>query len=319
MKKIIALPLLFLLGVSLYSCTKEVELDLPPFVEKVVVEGRIEPGMPPFVILTRTRDFYGETGLDALANSFVHDAVITVSDGATSVTLTEICADNIDPDLLPLVSEILGIDPEQLAAINFCAYVSLSLDFVGEVGKTYSLSVQVGDDTYTSQTSLLAPPVIDSLYFQVEPNRIEHGFGWTVLNDNAATYNGYFFEMKRIHKNSLGEQADQFFRHSLNSAFDDTFFNGLTFKFAFTNIGSYRDDDIPDEFKGFFRTNDTVVIKLSSLDYNVFKFNEMKLVQVASEGNPFASPTYIPTNIQGGAIGCWAGFSPIYDTLICVP
>lgn len=318
MKNIIVF-LLISLGVFLFSCTKEVLLDLPPFSEKVVVDGRIEPGMPPLVILTRTRDFYGETSLDALANSFVHDAVVTVSDGSSTVTLTEICANNIDPDLLPLVSEILGIDPEQLTAINFCAYVGLSLDFVGVVGKNYTLNIQAGNDSYTSQTSLLPPPVIDSLYFQIEQNRIEHGFGWSVLNDNPATYNAYFFEMKRIHKNSQGEQADQFFRHSLNSAFDDTFFNGLTFKFGFTNIGSYRDDDIPQEFKGFFRTNDTVVIKLSSLDYDVFKFHEMKLVQVASEGNPFASPTYIPTNIQGGAIGCWAGFSPRYDTLICIP
>lgn len=313
--------LIFILFVSavLSSCTKEVQLDLPQFVEKVVVEGRIEPGMPPFVILTRTNDFYGSSGIDALANSFVRNAIVTVSDGSNSVVLTEICANDIDPDLLPLVSEILGIDPEELSTINFCAYVSLSLDFVGEVGKTYSLKVEVGDDIYTSQTKLLPPPVIDSLYFLIEPNQIEHGFGWCVLNDNASTYNGYFFETKRIHKNLQGEQADQFFRYSLSSAFDDTFFNGLTFKFGFTNVGSYRDEEIPDEFKGFYRTNDTVVIKTSSLDYDVFKFHEMKLVQITSEGNPFASPTYIPTNIKGGAIGCWAGFSPRYDTLICIP
>jgi hypothetical protein len=309
----------FCFGAILVSCTKEVELELPPFVEKVVVEGRIETGMPPFVILTKSRDFYGETGLDELANSFVHDAQITVSDGSNTVTLIEICANDIDPDLLPLVSEILGIDPEQLSLINFCAYTSLSLDFVGEVGKTYALNIQFEGETYTSQTTLAPAPVIDSLYFLIEPSKQEHGFGWCVLNDNAATYNGHFFEMKRIHKNSLGEQADQFFRHSLSSAFDDTFFNGLTFKFGFTNIGSYRDDDIADEFKGYYKTNDTVVVKLSSLDYAVFKFHEMKLIQVASEGNPFASPTYIPSNIEGGAMGCWAGFSPVFDTLICVP
>jgi hypothetical protein len=36
-------------------------------------------------------------------------------------------------------------------------------------------------------------------------------------------------------------------------------------------------------------------------------------------GNPFASPTNIQTNIKGGALGVWAGFSTFYDTLICVP
>lgn len=303
----------------LASCTKEVMLDVPPFVEKVVVEGRIEPGMPPLVILTRTNELFGESGFDALANSFVHNAIVTVSDGTNSVTLTEICANNIDPDLLPLVSELLAIELDQLTSLNFCAYVSLDLSFVGEVGKTYSLKIELEEEVFTSQTSLLPPPVIDSLYFLIEPNREEHGFGWCVLNDDPNTYNAYFFETRRIHQNSQGQPADAFFRHSLNSAFDDSFFNGLTFKFGFTNIGSYRDDDIPQEFRGFYRVGDTVVVKLSSLDFDVFKFHEMKLVQVASEGNPFASPAFVPSNIQGGAIGCWSGFSPIYDTLICLP
>ena len=311
--------LLFAFGLSLYSCTKEVKLELPEFVEKIVVDGRIEPGMPPFVILTKTKDIYGATGIDALANAFVHDAVITVSDGTNSVVLTEICANDIDPDLLPLVSEILGIEPEQLAGINFCAYVGLDLNFEGEVGKTYSLKVEVEGKVFTSETQLAAPPVIDSLYFQIEPDEIEHGLGWGVLSDNISTYNGYFFEAKRIHQNALGEETDQTFKSSLNSAFDDTFFNGLTFKFAFENIGSFEDEEIPDEFRGLFKQNDSVVIKLSSLDFKVFEFYEMKLVQAGSQGNPFASPSYIPTNIVGGAIGCWAGFSPTYDTLVCTP
>lgn len=316
MNKLIIYTAVFFAGLS--SCTKEIILDLPPFVEKVVVEGRIETGMPPYVFLTKTKDIYGPTGPDALAGSFVHDAIVKVSDGTTTVTLTEICANDIDPDLLPLVSEFLGIDAEQLVTLNFCAYISLDPDFVGQVGKTYSLSVQVGDEIYTSQTELLPPPVIDSLYFQIEPNRIEHGFGWCVLNDNPSIYNAYFFESKRIHLNDQGEPADPFFRNSLSSAFDDAFFNGLTFKFAFTNIGSYR-DDTPDEFRGFYKTNDTVVIKMSSLDYKVFKFYEMKLQQVANEGNPFSNPAFVPTNIEGGAIGCWSGFSPRYDTLVCTP
>jgi hypothetical protein len=313
------LILLGFISLHLFSCTKEVELELPPFVEKVVVEGRIEPGLPPFVILTKTNDFYGSTGLDALTNSFVHDAVITVSDGTNSITLTEICADNIDPDLLPLISEILGIDAEQLTSINFCAYVGLDLNYIGEVGKTYNLKIEVGGKTFTSETRLLEPPVVDSVYYDVEQGQTSHGFGWCVLNDNVNNYNGYFLQTRRIHKNSLGVEADEFFKYSLSSAFDDKFFNGLTFKFAFTNIGSYSDDEIEDEYKGYFEDNDTVVVKLSALDYDVFKFYEMKLIQLGSEGNPFASPTYIPSNIRGGAVGCWAGFSPRYDTLVCLP
>jgi hypothetical protein len=318
MNKIVYLPA-FIVFLLTQACTKEVVLELPPFQQKIVVDGRIETGLPPLVILTKTQDLYGPTDFGALAGSFVNNAIITVSDGTSSIVLTEICANTIDPDLLPLVSELLGIEPDVILALNFCAYVGLDPNFVGQVGKTYSLNISLGDQVFTSETTLNPVPVVDSLYFKIEPNFTEHGFGWCVLNDNPNTYNGYFFQMRRIHLNSQGEPADAFFQSSISSAFDDTFFNGLTFKFGFGNIGSRRDEDTPSEFRGYFKTNDTVVIKFSSLDFPTFKFHELKYIQMSSGASPFASPTYIPTNIEGGAIGCWAGFSPRYDTLICVP
>jgi hypothetical protein len=61
-----------------------------------------------------------------------------------------------------------------------------------------------------------------------------------------------------------------------------------------------------------------VVIKLSKLSPNVYDYLEKKYLQLQTNGNPFASPTFIPTNITGGAIGVWAGFSPSFDTLYCV-
>jgi len=36
-------------------------------------------------------------------------------------------------------------------------------------------------------------------------------------------------------------------------------------------------------------------------------------------GNPFATPTNIPSNIEGGALGIWVGLSPSVDTLYCQP
>jgi hypothetical protein len=48
-----------------------------------------------------------------------------------------------------------------------------------------------------------------------------------------------------------------------------------------------------------------------------FDFFEKKYSQMFSGGNPFATPLNIPSNIKGGALGIWVGFSPWYDTLIC--
>ena len=49
-----------------------------------------------------------------------------------------------------------------------------------------------------------------------------------------------------------------------------------------------------------------------------FDFFEKKRRQISSNGSPFASPINVPTNISGGALGIWAGFSPYYDTLYCI-
>ena len=49
----------------------------------------------------------------------------------------------------------------------------------------------------------------------------------------------------------------------------------------------------------------------------VADFFEKKYNQMYSGGNPFATPTNIPTNIKGGALGIWVGYSPWFDTLVC--
>ena len=82
---------------------------------------------------------------------------------------------------------------------------------------------------------------------------------------------------------------------------------------------SWGDTDVSDKNKGYYKIGDSVVVKFSKMDKPVYDFWESKILQIQNGGNPFASPTTIPTNISGGAIGVWAGFSPWYDTLVCAP
>ena len=53
--------------------------------------------------------------------------------------------------------------------------------------------------------------------------------------------------------------------------------------------------------------------------HRYIEYMEKKYTQMYSAGNPFATPINLPTNIVGGALGIWAGYSPWYDTLICIP
>ena len=87
MRKII---LIALAALAFISCEKEVEVDLPETEAKLVVEGVIEQGQPPIVLLTKSQSYFAPTDLGSIANIFVKDAVITVNDGTTTVTLSDV-------------------------------------------------------------------------------------------------------------------------------------------------------------------------------------------------------------------------------------
>jgi len=75
------------LPLFLWSCEKDIDIELKTNDEKIVVEGAIEQGIPPMVILTKSVGFFAPTDLESYKNSFIKNAIITVSDGTTSVVL----------------------------------------------------------------------------------------------------------------------------------------------------------------------------------------------------------------------------------------
>src|SRR5215217_9235615 len=63
------------------SCTKDITIFVPSQIHIMVVEGHIETGFPPYVLLTKSTDFYSTLYLDSLDNFYVHGAIIKVFDG----------------------------------------------------------------------------------------------------------------------------------------------------------------------------------------------------------------------------------------------
>ena len=93
--------------------------------------------------LTRTIGFLWGCGPFCHRRFYVRDAIITVSDGESSVELLEICLDDIPEELQPLVAEFFGIPVDSLGSIayNICVYTDPGLLFgapemIGETGKT---------------------------------------------------------------------------------------------------------------------------------------------------------------------------------------
>jgi hypothetical protein len=284
-----------------------VQIDIPGYKEQLVVDGRIETGQPAIVLLSKSSNVYSSTNYESYLNSFVDDAVVVLSNGTQTDTLTKICTDDLPPGLEQVAAGIFGIPAEILVNLHLCAYVSMNM--LGEVGKTYTMQISHQGKQYQASSKILNPTAADSLYWKPEGNFTDRGFSWVNLSDPAATSDSYLWEVKYL--------QDVQFSKTFNPYFNDKFFNGLTFEFAYENPMSFNDPNGNDAYRGYYQLGDTIVVKLSKIGGKEYNYFEKKYNQIYSGGSPFAVPTNIPTNIEGGALGVWVAYSPWIDTLIC--
>lgn len=310
----ILLSALFILS----SCTKEIVIDIPGYEEQIVIDGQIETDNPPFVLISKSKNIYAPTDLDAFLSGFVSGAIVTVSDGTTTVVLDEFCSDNLPPGSEAIVAGLLGVPEDELANYHICGYTTLNPAMFGQVGKTYALTVEVEGQTFTASTSIVNPTALNNLFWQPDGDLTDYGYAWATLADLGGQFDGYKWEVKRINQDSNGDPLDANFVEPFSPVFNDDFFDGLTFDFFYDNPQGYE-DGVLDEVAGLYPLGDTLVIKFSKMDETVYEFMEKKYTQLATAGNPFATPTNIPSNIEGGALGVWAGYAPTFDTLICQP
>lgn len=292
---------------ALWSCTKEVQIDIPGYKEQLVVDGRIETGQPAIVLLSKSSNVYSSTNYESYLNSFVDDAIVVLSNGTQTDTLTKICTDDLPPGLEQVAAGIFGIPAEILVNLHLCAYVSMNM--LGEVGKTYTLQIAHQGKQYSASSKIQAPVALDSLYWKPEGNFTDRGFSWAKLSDPANTADAYLWEVKYL--------QDAQFSKTFNPYFNDRFFNGLSFEFGYENPMSFQDTATNNPYRGFYKLGDTLVVKFSKMGNKEYNYFEKKYNQIYSGGSPFAVPTNIPTNIEGGALGIWVAYSPWIDTLVC--
>lgn len=298
------------------SCVKDVTLDLPPYNSKLVVEGQIQPGIPPFVILSNSLNLFAETSTSSLENNFITDAQVFVNNGIDTIQLDLFCTDSLPPQLIPIVAELLGYSPQELQSLHICAYSTMDPNWFGVVGMTYNLDIYHGSNLYQSTTSIQNPIPLDTIFWSERASLPGYGYMSATLSDPSAPGNAYRWQSKRLNTYSDGKPKDNSFLAPFNSSFDDQFFNGIQFTFFYDNPGSYKDSTISDAHEGYYAIGDTVVISWSTIDHEVFEFLRYQDAQVSNGGSPFSSPVNIPSNVSN-ALGLWAGYSPVFDTVIC--
>ena len=287
------IALAFLAAATVFSgCEKTVTVELPNVDDKIVVEGYIETGQPPYVILSRSLDFFGTVNLNSIVQNTIQGATVTVSDGFITDTLQQIP--------------------------GFGVYVSQQL--TGTPGRTYYLTVRADGEILTAKTLLPNPVELDSVWWKVDGQRDSLGFAWAHLSDPDTLGNYYRWFARRINRYTYGElagqQKDSIFIAPLGSVFEDKFINGRSFDFNAARgrlRNSDKEDDLNEE-SFFFKRGDTIVVKFTSIDRAHFEFWRSEETQVSNNGNPFGSITPITSNINGG-LGIWGAYSTTFDTI----
>jgi hypothetical protein len=289
----------------LTSCTKDITLDLPDYPEQLVVEGIIEPGASPYVILTHTESYTANIDANALADIFVTGATVTVTTDGQVWVLDEWHNDQLDLTSLAAAAELLGVDPSLLSAANICIYSTHDPAQVGVIGKTYRLDVSVDGKSLSAVSGIPNPVPLDSVWFQLDPFFANvHRHVWARLTDPDTAGNGYRWMSKVINTGFFGPNTSPYMA-TQGSSFNDQYINGLTVDLNGMGPSSYN-------------VGDTVAVKWLSIGKKEYEFYSSFDNHIDDSSDPFGTPASLKTNITGG-LGIWAGRGVYLDTVVCVP
>lgn len=275
-----------------FSCEKTIDFAPETRESRLVVDGTIEAGHPPVVYLTKSLNFFEPISPEKLTGLFVHDAVVTVSDGDRTQALQE--------HRQPSPG---GYD------LYYYSVDSADGPFLGENGKTYTLTVQHDGEVYTASSTIpQSRRTLNKLYYKEGVDKDDSTkillYGQFTDPPGLGNYTRYFTKVN----------SDRFLP-GLNSVYDDKMVDGKSFEMQIEN-GVDRNAEIDYETYAFFRKGDSITVKYCNVDKQVFDFWRTMEFSYGSIGNPFSSPTRVTGNVSNGALGYFGGYSVQYSSII---
>jgi len=266
----------------LFSCTKEIKMEYPKTEKQLVIEGYIEPGKYPIVFLTKSSPFFEKIDSSNIAELIASVAKVSV-----------FCEG---------VEEVLTL---RYNAKYFPSYYYEGTSLMGEVGKSYTLKIELTGKTYTASTTIVDTVGISSYSTVSSSNNPDEKFINIHFSDPAKKSNFYRVYVKRIGKDST-------YYPSYLSTFNDFGFDGNSFNYEV--IRSYSPIVNSDNGR-YFTKGDVVSLKFCSIEEKQYNFWKLIEGQIALASNPFGiSSSEPPSTISGGALGIWAGLSSKYYT-----
>lgn len=268
------------LAMAFVACT---DSQLGDGQSQMVVEGWIEDGEFPVVILTRTLPVSGNfVSMDNLSDYIVKWAKVTVSDGQDSVVLTGKYDDRYFPP-----------------------YVYTTGRMRGRAGSTYLLTVEEDDVVAMATTTI--PKQEPQVAFKVEQRSSADSFYQiTACLTDQPDSRDYYQIFSRVGRRTL-----QYSAAYLGSLSDVTLA-------AYSEIPVYRGKSLTDslDYTPYFEPGDSVSVKFAAIDEQSFFFWSDFTKNISLSSNLFLAPsTNISSNVSG-ALGCWYGMNAVEQRFV---
>ncbi len=277
-------------AVLIVGCEKTVDFSLKDNPASLVVEATIENGKAPVVYLSHSLNFFSTINPDLLEQSFVHDALVTISDGAEEHLLKEYTV------------------PLGFGYYGYYYSVDSSSALTGQLNHTYSLHIKASNKDYTAVTTIPnLTKQIDSVWWKQAPFNEDSTKAVVLLR--ATDPKGFGDYVRYFTKRNTEP-----FYAGINSVYDDLLIDGTTYDLQ-VEPGVDRNAKRSDN-ENFFYKGDTVTLKLCNIDKATYDFWRTMEYSYQSIGNPFATPVKVLGNISNGALGYFGGYAAQYRTIV---
>ncbi|MBO5084881.1 MAG: DUF4249 family protein [Bacteroidaceae bacterium] len=244
--------------------------------EEIVVEGWIESGGAPVVMLTKTFTVTTSDEVDEDESIVLPWGKVMVSDGTESVILTGDYDDRYFPPYIYSTSRMKGVP-----------------------GRTYYLTVEYGERVLTAHTTIPMPDSLEAL--TVSPClEADSMYQITAYYDDDPMRKDYYMFLTRIFN-----RETRYYPSFLGVMDDERLdnHNQQVVQPGIHTLTSYKNT-----YRPYFHENDSVLIKFAKIDKTTYGIHKAYNEMVALSSNPlFASDISMPTNIQGGQ-GFWCGY-----------
>ena len=318
---------LLLISIILFSCQEEITLELPKADEKLVIEGSIENGFPPYIIITKNGGYFDPINNETFDNLFVNDieSVEIWYNDNDGVKLDSVILEQITffDSLPPIYTDI-----DYLTSLDENGVPTSLYDF-SKSGRTYYLEIKWNNQVISSSTTIPEVTPLDCLWVEKSENsKEEYEYDIRALySDPADQDNFILLKSRRIqhfeYKDSLECQAKDRPDNSLKliDAGSDVLINGESFETYFPrpkesgnpfpdgNYNAYHTEICEEDTLEF--KEDIVLIKYCQIDEPSLKFWRGLVRQVGTNGNPFAEPLNLVSNINNG-LGVFTGYGSVY-------